>query len=73
MAKKNGSMPNGYMAMKGSKQGDMNPHVEDYQRPMKAFSQEGFSKTTEYIQRQDKHQGEAAKTIEKQAYNGRYS
>jgi len=71
--KKNGSMPNDYMAMKGHKQGDMSPHVEDYQKPEKDFSQRGFSKTLEYVERQDKHQGEMAKDINKQAYNGRYS
>lgn len=73
MSKKNGSMPNGYMAMKGHKQGDMSPHVEDYQRPMSNYSQEGFNKTLEYVERQDKHQGMCAKDIEKQAYKGRYS
>jgi hypothetical protein len=63
----------GRMAHKGHTQGDMSPVVEDYQRPMKAFSQEGFSKTTQYIERQDKHQTEAAHDIKKQAYMGRYS
>jgi hypothetical protein len=73
MSKKNGSMPNGDMAMKGHDQGNMKPHLKDYQRPSKDFSQEGFSKTLDYIERQDKHQGMMAKDIEKQAYNGRYS
>ncbi len=73
MSKKNGSMPNGDMAMKGLNQGDMNPKIKDYQRPAKDYSQEGFSKTLDYIERQDKHQGMACKKIEKQAYNGRYS
>lgn len=71
--KKNGSMPNGYMAEKGVKQGDMAPHVEDYQKPENDFAERGFSKTLEYIERQDKHQGGMAKGLNKQAYNGRYS
>lgn len=61
------------MSHKGYKQGDMSPTVEDYQRPSKSFSQEGFSKTTEYVERQDRHQDKAASDIRKQAYNGRYS
>lgn len=71
--KKNGSMPNDYMAMKGHNQGDMSPHVESYQKPENDFSQRGFSKTLEYVERQNKHQGEMARDINKQAYNGRYS
>lgn len=63
----------GRMAHKGHAQGDMSPVVEDYQRPSKSFSQEGFSKTTQYVERQDKHQDAAASDIRKQAYNGRYS
>ena len=63
----------GRMAHKGHMQGDMSPVVEDYQVPMKAFSQEGFSKTTAYVERQDKHQDRAAADIRKQSYEGRYS
>ena len=61
------------MAHKGYVQGDMSPKVEDYQRPSGDFSQEGFNKTLEYIERQDKHQREMAHDIKKQAYKGRYS
>jgi len=61
------------MSKAGYVQGNMNPHVEDYQKPMKDFSQEGFSKTLEYIERQDMFQGKEAKEIEKQSYKGRYS
>lgn len=61
------------MAMKGHKQGDMAPKVDDYQKPMKDYSQEGFSKTTQYIERQDKFQAKEASGIKKQAYQGRYS
>lgn len=57
----------------GNVQGDMSPHVEDYQKPMKAFSQEGFSQTTAYIERQDKQQDRAASDVRKQSYKGRYS
>ncbi len=57
----------------GYAQGAMNPKVEDYQKPMSAFSQAGFNKVDEYIERQDMHQKMAAKDVEKQAYKGRYS
>lgn len=71
--KMNGKMPNGYMAMKGHEQGDMSPHVESYQKPENDFAERGFSKTLEYIERQDKHQGQMASGLNKQSYNGRYS
>ena len=61
------------MAKAGYTQGDMSPHVEDYQKPAKDFSQEGFSKTTQYIERQDKFQAKEASELKKQAYMGRYS
>lgn len=61
------------MSHAGYVQGDMSPHVEDYQKPRSDFSQEGFSKTTEYVERQDAFQKREAKEIEKQAYKGRYS
>lgn len=61
------------MSHKGVMQGDMSPVIEDYQRPTKSFSQEGFSKTTEYVERQDKFVDKAAADIRKQAYEGRYS
>ena len=63
----------GRMAHKGHTQGDMSPHVEDYQKPEKDFAERGFSKTLEYIERQDKHQSTMSKDLNKQAYNGRYS
>lgn len=58
---------------KGYAQGDMSPKVEDYQKPASAFSQSGFSKTTEYVERQDVHQKQMAKDVSKQSYKGRYS
>ena len=61
------------MSKAGYTQGDMSPHVEDYQKPSKDFSQEGFSKTTEYVERQDMRQSGMAKDINKQSYQGRYS
>jgi hypothetical protein len=70
---RNGAMPNGDMAMAGLRQGDMSPRIKDYQKPSKDFSQEGFSKTLDYIERQDKLQATEASTVEKQAYHGRYS
>ena len=61
------------MGKAGYDQGNMNPKVEDYQRPMSNYSQEGFSKTTQYVERQNAIQAKAAHDIEKQAYKGRYS
>lgn len=61
------------MAKAGYAQGDMSPTVESYQKPMKDFSQSGFSKTTEYVERQDSMQSKMAKDVEKQSYKGRYS
>lgn len=61
------------MHKKGYTQGDMKPHVEDYQRPEKDYSQTGFSKTTDYIERQDAFQGKEAKKIKSHSYKGRYS
>lgn len=72
-SEKNGSMPNGDMAMAGVDQGDMSPRIKDYQRPTKDFSQEGFNKTLDYIERQDRMQSNESSTIDKQAYKGRYS
>lgn len=61
------------MGKAGYIQGDMSPKVKDYQKPMKDYSQEGFSKTTEYVERQDAFQGREANQFEKQSYKGRYS
>ena len=61
------------MGHKGYTQGDMSPHVEDYQKPESDFSQEGFSKTTHYVERQDAFQKKEAGEIKKMAYKGRYS
>lgn len=73
MSKKNGAMPNGDMAMRGLKQGDMSPSIKDYQRPQKVYSQEQFSKTLDYVERHNAQEGKMASGIEKQAYKGRYS
>ncbi len=61
------------MSKAGYDQGDMKPHVEDYQLPRSAYSQEGFSKTTEYVERQDKFKEKQANSLRKQDYKGRYS
>lgn len=61
------------MSKAGYVQGDMSPRVEDYQKPAKDFSQEGFSKTLDYVERQDAFQGKEAASMRKQAYKGRYS
>jgi hypothetical protein len=57
----------------GNKQGDMSPTVEDYQKPMSDYSQSGFSKTTQYVERQDKFVGKEASQVKRQGYQGRYS
>ena len=62
-----------HMSHKGHEQGDMSPVVDDYQKPMKDYSQSGFSKTTEYVERQDAFQAKEATEIKKQDYKGRYS
>ena len=61
------------MAKHGYVQGEMSPKVEDYQKPHSDYSQEGFSKTLEYVERQDAFQKREASEIKRQAYKGRYS
>lgn len=61
------------MSKAGYVQGDMSPKVENYEKPMGDFAESGFSKTLEYVERQDKHQKMAAHDIKKQHYMGRYS
>jgi hypothetical protein len=61
------------MSKRGYTQGDMSPTVESYQKPEKDFAERGFSKTTEYVERQDKMQSGMAKDLNKQSYQGRYS
>jgi hypothetical protein len=56
----------------GVKQGDMSPHVEDYQTPDKAYTQKDANKTTEYIARTDKTMDKQASGVRKQNYVGRY-
>lgn len=63
----------GKMAKEGYAQGDMRPVVEDFQLPDSAFSQRGFSKTTEYQERNNAYQERAAMDIDQQEYKGRYS
>lgn len=80
MAKKSNGSPqydgekvSSKMGTLGLEQGDMSPKIDDYQKPMKNFSQEGFSKTLQYIERKDSFEHKEATDIEKQAYKGRYS
>ena len=61
------------MSKAGYDQGDMKPKVESYQKPEKDFAERGFSKTDEYIERQDARQSGMSKDLNKQAYKGRYS
>ena len=63
----------GKMTKAGYAQGDMKPVVDDYSLPAAAFSQRGFSQTTEYQERNNAHQTMAAKDLEKQEYRGRYN
>lgn len=53
--------------------GNMTPDVKDFQKPMSNFSQTGFSKTTQYLERQDAFQAKEASAIKSQSYKGRYS
>lgn len=62
-----------HMNKKGYVQGEMSPHVEDYQKPHSNYAEQGFSKTLEYIERQDAFQTKEAGELKKQAYKGRYS
>ena len=57
----------------GESQGNMSTKVKDYQKPMADFSESGFSRTLDYIERKDSFEGKEAKTIKKQHYKGRYS
>lgn len=57
----------------GYNQGEMSPKVEDYQKADSEFSQSGFSRTLDYIERQDAHQKTRASKIKGQEYVGRYS
>ena len=61
------------MSKAGYVQGDMSPKVDEYQKPTSDFSQSGFSRTTDYIERQDRQCSKAAGDIRKQGYEGRYS
>jgi hypothetical protein len=61
------------MSNKGKVQGEMSPTVEEVQKSNEQFSQEGFSKTTDYVERQNKRQSEMSKDVKKQGYVGRYS
>jgi hypothetical protein len=61
------------MAKAGYVNGNMSPHVKDYQKPESDFPERGFSKTLEYIERQDRFQGKESSQIKKQGYQGRYS
>lgn len=61
------------MGKMGYEQGNMKPEVDDYQKPSSNYSQEGFSKTTDYVARQEKYVGKECSKIKGQAYKGRYS
>lgn len=65
-------MKNG-LAKAGYAQGEMSPKIENYEKPMSDFAESGFSKTLQYVERQDKFQKKEASEIKKQHYQGRYS
>lgn len=62
-----------HMSHKGHTLGEMSPTVDNYQKPHSDFSQEGFSRTLDYIERQDNHQKMSASKIKAHSYSGRYS
>lgn len=66
-------MKNTDLARAGVNQGDMQPHVEDYSMNPKDFSQEGFSRTLDYIERQDAFVARESADIKRQSYKGRYN
>ena len=57
----------------GYNEGNMSAKVENFQKPEKDYPERGFSKTTEYIERQNATQSAMSKDVEKQHYKGRYS
>ena len=61
------------LGKKGYNQGDMSCVSKEQGYSEGMFSQRGFSKTTEYMARQDAQQKMAAKDLNKQPYKGRYS
>ncbi len=61
------------LGKKGYTQGDMSPVVDNYERPMSEFSQQGFNKTTEYVERRNRFDTKQASDVKKQDYKGRYS
>jgi hypothetical protein len=73
LAQANHGGKEGKMGKEGYAQGDMKPVVEDFHLPGSAFSQRGFSKTTEYQERNNAHQEMAARDLDKQEYKGRYN
>lgn len=62
-----------HMNRKGYELGNMAPDVEDFQKPMADYAEEGFSKTTQYIERKNAYEKREANDVKKQHYKGRYS
>jgi hypothetical protein len=60
------------MEKMGYNQGDMNPHVKDYQPSEREFAEKQPGKTTEYISRRDREQNEVAGKLRSENYRGRY-
>lgn len=56
----------------GKDQGDMKPHVKDYQPKMNEYSQKDMNKTLDYIEKRDRIQSKQASQIKSQDYKGRY-
>ena len=60
------------MSKAGYTQGDMKPSVKDYQPKEQQFAGKQPGKTTEYVERRDRIQGEMANKIRSENYRGRY-
>lgn len=56
----------------GNKQGDMSPHIKDYQPKDGQYAGEQNGKTTMYIEKRDRIQKAEAGKIRSQDYKGRY-
>lgn len=56
----------------GYNQGDMKPHVSDYSKPEKCYSQKYDQAPLNYVERNNSIQGHEAMKLRGEAYKGRY-
>lgn len=61
------------MDMAGHDQGNMSPHVADYQKPMGCYAESQFGTTLAYEDRHNRFEEREASQVKKQHYKGRYS